>query len=58
MTKTGFEVIRKYITRSQNMVTQYIATRPIIDVYERSNRRLGTRVAQRWWEQVGLDLEG
>ena len=40
------------------MSAQYIATRPILDLCERSVRRPGVLVSQRWWEQDGLDLEG
>ena len=29
-----------------------------MDLCERSARRPGERVSQRWWEQDGLDLEG
>ena len=57
MLEAGFEGIGKYITRRQNVVAQYIATRPIMDLCERSDRRPGGRVYRRWWEQAGLDLE-
>ena len=57
MVEAGFEGIEKYITRRQNMVAQYIATQPILDLYERSARRPGVRVSRRWWEQAGLELE-
>ena len=40
------------------MVAQYIATRPIMDLCERSDWRPGARVSWRWWEQDGLDLDG
>ena len=36
---------------------QYIAMRPIMDLCERSARRLVARVSRRWWEQDGLNLE-
>ena len=58
MVESGFEGIVTYITRSQNTVTQYIATQPILDLCERSDRSPGAKVSQRWWEQDGLDLEG
>ena len=54
----GMVGIRKSITRSQNTVSQYIATRTIIDLCERATRRPGARVSRRWWEQAGIDLEG
>ena len=37
---------------------QYIATRPILYLYERSDWRTGAKVSRRWWEHDGLDLEG
>ena len=57
MLEVGFEGIGTYITRSQNTVAQYIATRPILDLYERSAWRPGARVSRRWWGKDGLDLE-
>ena len=56
MEEAGFEGIGKYITRRQNMVTQYIAMQPILDLCEQFTQRTGARVSQQWWEQVGLDL--
>ena len=58
MVVSGFKRIRTYVTRRQNTVTQYIETRPILDLCERSARRPGVWVSQQWWEQDGLDLEG
>ena len=40
------------------MFAQYIATRPILDLCQRSARRPGARVSWRWWEQAVIDLEG
>ena len=50
--------IRTSITRRQNIVAQYIATRPILDLCEQATRRPGERESRRWWEQAGIDLEG
>ena len=58
MMEAGFKGIRKYVTRRQNTVAQYIATRPILDLCERSALRPGAWVYPQWWEQDGLDLEG
>ena len=58
MEEPGFEGIGTYITRRQNTFAQYIVTRPILDLCERSTRKLGARVSQQWWEQDGLNLEG
>ena len=56
--EAGFEGIGTYFMRRQNTVAQYILTRPILDLCERSTRRPGFRVSQRWWEQDGIYLEG
>ena len=58
MVEAGFKGIGKYITRRKNTVAQYIATQPIPELCERSDRRPGVRMYWRWWEQEGLDLEG
>ena len=55
--EAGFKGIRKLVTRRQNMVMQYIATRPFLDLYERDTRRPVSRVSLRWWEEDGRDLE-
>ena len=49
MGEAGFEGIGKYITRRQNTVAQYIVTQPIMDLCERSARRMGERVSRWWW---------
>ena len=46
------------LTEVQNTVAQYIATQPILDLCERSARRLGAWVYRRWWKHAGLYLEG
>ena len=47
--------IRTLILRRQKTVAQFIATWPILGLYEVSVRRPGTRVPRRWWEQTGID---
>ena len=54
----GIEGIRKSITRRQNTVSQYIASRLILDLCEKATWRPGAMVSRRWWEQAGIDLEG
>ena len=39
------------------MVAQYIATRPILYLCERTTQRAGARVFRRWWEQKGINLK-
>ena len=50
--------IRTSILRRQNTVTQFIATRPILDLCEQATRRPGAQVSRRLWEQTGIDLKG
>ena len=51
MQEAGFEGIQKAVIRRKNMVAQYIVTRPILDLCERSTQRVGARVSRRWWDQ-------
>ena len=47
-----------YIQKRQNTAAQYIATRPILNLCERSVWRLGAWVSRRWWKQKVLDIGG
>ena len=49
MKETGMVGIRTSILRSQNTVTQFIVTRPILDLCEQATRRPGVWVSRRWW---------
>ena len=53
--EAGIVRVRTSILRRQNMVAQFIATRPILGLYEVAERQGGTRVPQRLWEQPGID---
>ena len=55
MKEAGVMRIRTSILRRQNTVVQFIATRPILVLCEVAERRLGTWVSRRWWEQTGID---
>ena len=46
---------RKSVLWRQNTVAQFIATRQILGLCDMAERRRGTRVPQRWWEQSGID---
>ena len=50
MAEAGLEDIGVCVTRRQNTVAQYIATRPILDLCEWSVRRPVAWVSQRWWD--------
>ena len=56
MEEVGFEEIGDYILNIQNMVAQYIATRPIMDLCEKKVRRPGDSIFRRLWEEEGIDL--
>ena len=58
MTGAGFQEVKTYISRRQNIVTQFIATRPIIYLCLSATWRQGSSVAKRCWKQDELDLEG
>ena len=47
--------VRTSILRRQNTVAQFIAMRLILGLCEVAERRRGTRVPRRWWEQTGID---
>ena len=56
MKEAGVVRIRTSILRRQNTVTQFIAMRPILGLFEVAERRPGTWVPRRWWEQKGNDF--
>ena len=45
---------RILVFRRQNTAAQFIATQPILGLCEVADRRRGTWVPQRWWEQSGI----
>ena len=53
--EAGVVRVRTSILRRQNTVAQFIATRPVLGLCEVAERRRGTRVPRRWWEQTGID---
>ena len=55
MKDAGFTDVRTSINRGQNMVAQYIATRPFLDLCKGKTQRGGARVTIRWWGQMGID---
>ena len=58
MGEAGFKEIWVYILKRKNRVTQYIETRPIMELYKRLVQRLGDWVYRRQWQQEGIDLVG
>ena len=53
--EVGVVRARTSVLRRQNTVAQFIVTRPILGLCEVAERRRGTRVPQRLWEQSGID---
>ena len=48
MAEVGLQEVETYVSRRQNTVAKYIATRPIIDLCLMAKRRPGPRLAMRW----------
>ena len=48
--EAGLKEVENYVSHLQNTVAHFIATRPIMDLCLATKRRLGSRVAKRWWE--------
>ena len=46
--EAGLQEVGTYVSRRQNTVKQFIATRPIIDLCLAEERRPGSRVSNRW----------
>ena len=57
MKEAGFADVRTSINRSQNTTTQYIATRPLLDLFKGAKQQGGARLSMRWWEHKGIDWE-
>ena len=53
--EAGVVRARTSVLRRQNTVAQFIAARQILGLCEVAERRRGTQVPQRWWEQSVID---
>ena len=58
MKEAGIVRIRTSILRRQNLVAQFIATQPILDLCKKAEIRPGAQVPRGWWEQTGIDWKG
>ena len=58
MEEAGMQEVETYLSRHQNTVAQFIATRPIMDLFLVAERRLGPMISKFWWEQDEVDVEG
>ena len=57
MRESGLTDIGKSIANRQNTVTQYIATRPLLDLCEGARAREGAKLPMRWWNHADIDWE-
>ena len=57
MKEAGLQEVENYVSLLHNTVAQFIAARPIMDLCMASERRLGSQVANKWWDQELLDLD-
>ena len=58
MAEAGLNEMENYFVHHENTVTQYIVTRPIMDLCLAAECHMGTRVYKWWWRWEVLDLEG
>ena len=58
MTEAGLQEVDTYVSRRQNTVTNFIASRLIMELCLAAAWSPGSRVANRWWEQDRFELEG
>ena len=58
MADEGLQEGETYVFRPQNTFAKLIMTSTIMDLCLAAAWRMGSKVANRWWDQDGLDLEG
>ena len=58
MAEMVLQEVETFVLCHQNTVTQFIVTRPIMDLCMAVEGRTWTRVSKWWWEQYGVDVEG
>ena len=58
MASAVLEEVETYVLRRHNTITQYITTLLVLEICLEVERRLGARLAQRWWEMGFLYLGG
>ena len=58
MAEAGLQEVETYVSRGCNTVTQFIVTRPIVELCLTAERRPGSRVDKQWGEQEGLYFVG
>ena len=56
--EAGFKAMEEYVQIRQNTVTQFVATRSILDLREETVRTPMVQVRMKWWEQVRIEFTG
>ena len=56
MAEMGIQEVETYVSRNQKIVTQFIVTRPIMDLCLAAERIPGLRVYKQWWDQDRVDM--
>ena len=57
MVELGLQEVETYIFRRQNTITQFIMTRPIMNLCLAAEQRPRQRISNRWWDQEVMDVE-
>ena len=58
MVELRLQEVETYISCRQNKITQFIMTRPIMNLCLAEERRPRRRISNQWWDQEGVDVEG
>ena len=58
MAEALLQELETYVSCHQNIVTQFIVTRPVMDLCLAAECRMITPLSNRWWEQDGVGVEG
>ena len=56
MMTVGLEEVETYVLHHKNNASQYITTRPILELGLAAEQQSGAQVTRRWWEQDGINL--
>ena len=51
MAEAVLKEVEIYVSLRHNIVAQFIAARPIMDLCLAEEKRTGSRLIKRWWEQ-------
>ena len=52
----GLDYLETYVLRSQNTISQYITTSPILGICLVTELRQGERVTRQWWDHSSINF--